>query len=94
MSKKDEDEDLRNVAPYFKYYNIQDRHIFYEKAKCIADIYDDGVYEGPANVEEVNITLEGETPKPVLIFVDLTTEEELVFDHCRLYRITLNLLKC
>ena len=76
MFEKDEDKDLRNVPPHFKSYTIQDRHIFCEKATRIANIYDDGVYEGPTKVKEVNIALKGETPKPVFIFVDLTSKKE------------------
>ena len=75
MSEKDEDEDLRNVPPHFKSYTVQDRHSFYKKAKCILDIYDDGVYEGSAKVKEVNIAPNGETPKLAFISVDLTIEE-------------------
>ena len=67
---------MRNVPPHFKSYNIQDRYIFYEKAKRITDIYDDGVYEGSKKIKEVNIAPKGETPKSMLIYIDLTTEEE------------------
>lgn len=65
--EKDEDKDLRNVPLHFKSYTVQDRHIFYEKAKRIANIYEDGVYEGPTKVKE-NIASKGETPKPVFIY--------------------------
>ena len=47
--------------------------IFCKNAKRIADIYDDGVYEGPAKVKEVNIVTKVETPKPN---VDLAIEKE------------------
>ena len=57
-------------------HTIQDRDIFCEKAKRIADTYDDGVYEGPAKVKEVNLATPGETPKPVFVSVDLSKEEE------------------
>ena len=76
MFEKDEDEDMRNVPPHFKSYTIQDRHTFCEKTKRIADIYDDGVYEGPTKVKEVNIATKRETPKPVFISIDLKVEEE------------------
>ena len=42
-----EEEDHKDVPGHFKSYTIQDRDIFCEKAKRIADTYDDGVYEGP-----------------------------------------------
>ena len=48
-----EEEDHKDVSRHFKSYIIQDRDIFCEKAKRIADTYDDGVYEGPAKVKEV-----------------------------------------
>ena len=44
--------------------------------KRIADTYDDGVYEGPVKVKEVNLAGLGETPKPVFVSVDLTKEKE------------------
>ena len=46
-----EDEDLRNVPPYFNSYSIQDMDIFCQKAKRIMDIYDNHVYERPAKVK-------------------------------------------
>ena len=38
-----DEEDHKDVLGYFKSYTIQDWDIFCEKAKCIADTYDDGV---------------------------------------------------
>ena len=61
---------------HFKSYSIQDRYIFCEKPKRIVDTYDDGVYEGPTKVKEVNLAGPGETPKSVFVSVDLTKEEE------------------
>ena len=49
---------------------------FCEKAKCIANTYDDGVYEGPAKVKKVNMHGPGEMPKPVFVLVDFSKEEE------------------
>ena len=71
-----DEEDHKDVPGHFKSYTIQDRDIFCEKAKRIADTYDDGVYEGPAKVKEVNLAAPGETPKPVFVSVDLSKEEE------------------
>ena len=71
-----EEEDHKDVPGHFKSYSIQDRDIFCEKAKHIADTYDDGVYEGPTKVKEVNLAGPGETPKLVFVSVDLTKEEE------------------
>ena len=43
----------------------------------MANTYDNGYYEGLlAKVKEVNLALEGETPKPIFILVDLTSKEE------------------
>ena len=67
---------LKDVPRHFKSYSIQDRDISCEKAKRIADTYDDGVYEGPAKVKEVNLVEPGETPKLVFVSVDLTKKEE------------------
>ena len=67
---------ITDVPVHFKSYSIQDRDIFCEKAKRIADTYDDGVYEGPTNFKEVNLVGLGETPKPIFVSVDLTKEEE------------------
>ena len=50
-----EEEDHKDVPGHFKSYTIQNRDIFCEKAKRIADTCDDGVYEGPAKVKEVNL---------------------------------------
>ena len=49
-----EEDDHKDVPGHFKSYTIQDRDIFCEKVKWIVDTYDDGVYEGPAKVKEVN----------------------------------------
>ena len=40
-----EEVNLKDVPRHFKSYSIQDRDIFYEKAKRIANTYDDGVYK-------------------------------------------------
>ena len=66
-----EEEDHKDVSGHFKSYIVQDRDIFCEKAKCIADTYDDGVYEGRAKVKEVNLAGPGEMPKPVFVSVDI-----------------------
>ena len=71
-----EEEDHKDVPRHFKSYTIQDRDISCEKAKHITDTYDDGVYEGPTKVKEVNLAGPGETPKPVFVSVDLSKEEE------------------
>ena len=71
-----EEEDHKDVLGHFKSYMLHDRDIFCEKAKHIADIYDDGVYEGLAKVKEVNLAAPGETPKPIFVSVDLSKEEE------------------
>ena len=75
-NKSLEEENLKDIPIHFKSYFIQDWDIFYEKAKRIADTYDDGVYEGPAKVKEVNLARLGETPKPLFVSMDLTKEEE------------------
>lgn len=74
--KEEKDEDLRNVLPHFKFYTNQDWHMYCEKAKWTTDIYDDGVYKGPIKVKELNLAEKGETPKPMLISLDLTPKEE------------------
>lgn len=66
----------KDVPKHFKSYSIQDRDIFCEKATRIVDTYDDGVYERPMKVKEVNLVEPRETPKPIFVLVDLTTEEE------------------
>ena len=71
-----EEEDHKDVSVHFKSYSIQDRDIFCEKAKRIADTYDDGVYEGLAKVKEVNLAGPGETPKLIFVSLDLIKEEE------------------
>ena len=76
LDKLLEEKNLKDVHVHFKSYSIQDRGIFCEKAKRIADTYDDGVYEGPAKVKEVNCAKLGETPKQVFVSVDLIEEEE------------------
>ena len=77
MVKSLEEEDHNDVLRHFKSYTIQDRDIFCEKTKRIANTYDDGVYEGPTKVKEVNLAGLGETPKPVFVSVDLSKEEEI-----------------
>ena len=67
---------LKDVLVHFKFYSIQDRDLFWEKAKRIANPNDDGVYKEPTKVEEVNLAELGETLKPVFVSVDLTKEEE------------------
>ena len=64
-----EEEDHKDVPGHFKSYTILDRDIFCEKAKRIADRYDDGVYEGPAKVKEVNLAGPREMPKPIFVSV-------------------------
>ena len=71
-----EEEDHKDVPGHFKSYTIQNRDIFCEKAKRIADTYDDGVYEGPTKVKEVNLVGPREMPKPIFVSVDLNKEEE------------------
>ena len=39
------EESLKGILKDFKSYSIQDREIFHEKAKKIANTYNDGVYE-------------------------------------------------
>ena len=52
-----EEDDHKDVSGHFKTYTMQDRDIFCEKAKRIADIYDDGVYEGLAKVKAIGCVL-------------------------------------
>lgn len=75
-NKSSKEENLKDVPIHFKSYSIQDRDIFYEKAKRIVDTYDDGVYKGPVKVKEVNLAKPEEAPKPIFVSVDLTKEEE------------------
>ena len=42
----------------------------------IVDTYDNGVYEGPAKVKEVNLAEPKESPMLVFVIVDLTKKEE------------------
>ena len=58
-------------------HSIQERDIFCEKAKRIANSYNDGIYEGPTKVKEVSLAEPGETPKPVFVSIDLTKEERV-----------------
>ena len=76
LVKSLEEEDHKDVSGHFKSYTIQDRDIFCEKVKQIADTYDGEVYEGAAKVKEVNLVGLGETPKLVFVSIDLTKEEE------------------
>ena len=41
----------------------------------IADTFDDGVYEGPSNVKDVNLVKKLEYPKLVFVLEDLTAGE-------------------
>ena len=70
------EEDHKDVPGHVKSYYIQDWDIFCEKAKQIVDTYDDGIYEGPTKVKEVNLAGLRETPKLVFVSVDLTKEGE------------------
>ena len=67
---------MKAISRYFKFYSIQDKDIFYEKAKRMGDTYDEGVYEGLVKVKEVNLAELGETPKLVFVSIELTKEEE------------------
>ena len=73
---EEEDEYLRDVSKHFKSYSILGQDMFCEKEKRIAYMYDNGIYEGPSKVKEVNLAKPRETPKPVLVSIDLINEEE------------------
>lgn len=65
--------DLRDVSPHIKAYTIQDQKILFEQAKRSDEEGDKYGYDGTAKVKKPNLVEDGEGPKPVYIFNDLTS---------------------